>query len=37
MEVQGFTVLDEEWWHFDYVGWRDWGLGNQTFTELARL
>jgi D-alanyl-D-alanine dipeptidase len=36
MEAQGFTALPEEWWHFDYGGWRDWDLGNQTFTELAR-
>lgn len=36
MEAQGFTGLAEEWWHFDYQGWRDWGLGNQTFDELGR-
>ena len=35
MEAQGFTVIAEEWWHFDYQGWRDWDLGNQTFAELA--
>ena len=36
MERQGFTVYPEEWWHFDYKDWRDWGIGNQTFAELAR-
>ena len=35
MEAQGFTVIAEEWWHFDYQGWRDWGLGNRTFDELS--
>lgn len=35
MEAQGFTVYAEEWWHFDYQGWSDWGLGNETFGELA--
>lgn len=35
MEKQGFTVYPQEWWHFDYGNWRDWGIGNRTFTELA--
>lgn len=35
MEKQGFTVYAQEWWHFDYAGWSDWGVGNRTFTELA--
>jgi len=34
MEAEGFTVYAEEWWHFDYKGWADWGLGNRTFTDL---
>jgi len=36
MEAQGFTVYGEEWWHYDFGGWRDWGLGNRTFDELSR-
>lgn len=36
MEAQGFTVYAEEWWHYDFGGWRDWGLGNRTFDELSR-
>jgi len=36
MERQGFTVYAEEWWHFDYDGWRDYGIGNQTFAALGQ-
>jgi len=35
MEAQGFTVLSEEWWHFDYKDWASYGIGTATFTELA--
>ncbi|HXC49976.1 MAG TPA: M15 family metallopeptidase [Candidatus Limnocylindrales bacterium] len=24
MEAEGFTVYENEWWHFDYAGWKDW-------------
>lgn len=24
MEAEGFTVYDNEWWHFDYSGWQEW-------------
>jgi CubicO group peptidase (beta-lactamase class C family)/D-alanyl-D-alanine dipeptidase len=34
MEMQGFTVYEAEWWHFDYKDWRHYGIGNQTFAEL---
>ena len=34
MEAQGFAVYPEEWWHFDYRDWNDYGIGNATFTEL---
>ncbi len=34
MEMQGFTVYEAEWWHFDYKDWRHYGIGNQTFQEL---
>jgi len=36
MEKEGFTVLAEEWWHFDHRDWRQYGIGNVTFGELAR-
>ncbi len=35
MTAQGFEVYPEEWWHFDYKDWRDYGIGTKTFTELA--
>jgi CubicO group peptidase (beta-lactamase class C family)/D-alanyl-D-alanine dipeptidase len=34
MELQGFTIYAEEWWHFDYDSWRDYPILNQTFEEL---
>ena len=34
MEAEGFTVFPEEWWHFDYKDWREYGIGTMTFTEL---
>lgn len=24
MEAEGFTVYENEWWHFDFRGWQDW-------------
>ena len=24
MEAEGFTVYENEWWHFDYTGWQEW-------------
>jgi D-alanyl-D-alanine dipeptidase len=35
MEAQGFAVYPQEWWHFDYQDWAQYGIGTQTFTELA--
>jgi CubicO group peptidase (beta-lactamase class C family) len=32
--MQGFTVYEAEWWHFDYKDWKHYGIGNQTFKEL---
>ena len=34
MEMQGFTVYQWEWWHFDYKGWKHYAIGNQTFEEI---
>jgi len=36
MEVEGFTVYEEEWWHFDYKDWRKYPILNKTFEELAK-
>ncbi len=35
MEAEGFTVYENEWWHFDYKDWRDYSILNLTFGELA--
>jgi CubicO group peptidase (beta-lactamase class C family)/D-alanyl-D-alanine dipeptidase len=35
MAEQGFTVYEEEWWHFDFKDWSKYPIGNQTFEELA--
>ncbi|MGH7626552.1 MAG: serine hydrolase [Gemmatimonadaceae bacterium] len=36
MELQGFTVYDAEWWHFDYVDWRHYAIGNVPFEKIGR-
>ena len=36
MEAAGFTVYEAEWWHFDYKDWREYGILNKAFEELAR-
>lgn len=35
MEKEGFQVLNEEWWHFDYKDWADYPIGNVSFSQLA--
>jgi D-alanyl-D-alanine dipeptidase len=35
MEAEGFSVYPQEWWHFDYKDWPEYGIGNVSFTELA--
>ncbi|MDT8903431.1 M15 family metallopeptidase [Anaeroselena agilis] len=34
MEAEGFTVYEEEWWHFDYKDWRSYPIMNLSFAEL---
>jgi D-alanyl-D-alanine dipeptidase len=36
MELQGFTVYDAEWWHFDYDAWRNYAIGNVAFENIGR-
>ena len=37
MEQNGFTVYPEEWWHFDFDGWREYPILNATFEELQAV
>jgi len=34
MTMQGFSVFEGEWWHFDYRGWRTYPILNKRFEEL---
>jgi D-alanyl-D-alanine dipeptidase len=34
MEAEGFSVLKEEWWHFDYMDWREYGILNVPFEAI---
>ncbi|HEV7642542.1 MAG TPA: M15 family metallopeptidase [Pyrinomonadaceae bacterium] len=34
MESEGFTVNPNEWWHFDYKGWQDYGLYDVPFAKI---
>jgi D-alanyl-D-alanine dipeptidase len=36
MEKQGFTVLADEWWHFDYKDWKQYPILNLKFEEIDR-
>ncbi|WP_227254867.1 serine hydrolase [Frigoriglobus tundricola] len=34
MHAEGFSVYEEEWWHFDYKDWKKYPILNKTFEEL---
>lgn len=34
MEAHGFTVLTNEWWHFDYKDWKQYKISNVQFEEI---
>jgi D-alanyl-D-alanine dipeptidase len=34
MEAEGFTVNEDEWWHFDYKDWPQYPILNLTFEQL---
>jgi CubicO group peptidase (beta-lactamase class C family)/D-alanyl-D-alanine dipeptidase len=34
MEAQGFTVYEDEWWHFDYKDWRRYPILNVPFEQI---
>ncbi len=36
MEAEGFAINSEEWWHFDFPGWRLYPIMNKSFEELNR-
>jgi D-alanyl-D-alanine dipeptidase len=36
MEAEGFTVNDDEWWHFDYRDWQSYRIGTVLFKDLPR-
>ncbi|HYA61983.1 MAG TPA: hypothetical protein VED66_02200 [Candidatus Sulfotelmatobacter sp.] len=31
MESEGFSVNEDEWWHFDYKDWREYPILNVPF------
>jgi D-alanyl-D-alanine dipeptidase len=35
MEAEGFTVYPQEWWHYDYRDWREYGIENVRFEDLG--
>ncbi len=35
MESEGFTVNEDEWWHFDYKDWKQYGILNVPFENLG--
>lgn len=34
MEMYGFRVLNNEWWHFDFIGWKNYELMDIPFEDL---
>ncbi|HRR08877.1 MAG TPA: serine hydrolase [Rhodothermales bacterium] len=34
MVSEGFTIMEDEWWHFDYHDWRNYPIGTKRFEEL---
>jgi len=34
MEDEGFTVYEDEWWHFDYKDWRKYPILNVPFEQI---
>src|SRR5262249_46772032 len=35
MESEGFSVYENEWWHFDFDAWREYPVLNRKFAELG--
>jgi D-alanyl-D-alanine dipeptidase len=36
MEAEGFTVYENEWWHFDYKDWREYPILDLSFAQIGR-
>ena len=36
MEAEGFTVNNDEWWHYDCRDWQKYRIGNAFFKDLTR-
>jgi D-alanyl-D-alanine dipeptidase len=36
MEAQGFAVIPDEWWHFDYQDWKQYPIQNVKFEDLGQ-
>ena len=36
MEAEGFSVYPDEWWHFDYNGWRKYPIENIPFAKIGK-
>ena len=34
MEAEGFKVIHDEWWHFDYKDWKDYRITNVPFSNI---
>lgn len=34
MEAEGFTVYEDEWWHFDYKDWKSYEILNVPFEQI---
>ena len=37
MEAAGFTVNANEWWHYDYKDWREYGIYDIAFSEIRKF
>jgi D-alanyl-D-alanine dipeptidase len=37
MELEGFTVNEDEWWHFGYKDWKSYAILNVGFEDLGGL
>jgi D-alanyl-D-alanine dipeptidase len=37
MEAEGFTVNDNEWWHFDYKDWKEYAIYDIPFSAIKNL
>jgi zinc D-Ala-D-Ala dipeptidase len=35
MESEGFAVNEDEWWHFDYKDWKQYGILNVPFEKIT--